>query len=528
MVIVVFLPFFWDGSGMSFAQTKLVADTSFFYTYGGSNFDEARDIKETPDKGYILAGTTSSFGQGATSVYMIKMDSSGNHTWSGVQGGAENDHAYAVELTYDGGFFVAGYSNSFYSGNSFDYSAYFFKTDANGNLLWQKFIDNGSNSFIYGACSVPADSGFILCGQTYATSFGTADAYLIRVDKNGNTIWTNHYGDSLDEVFNSVCLINNKIYAVGSNGSHAGADSTADGWLMKLDAAGNKLQDTFITYGAKQQETLNGITPYNSNLFTVCGANTHIDSNATTPLLAKYDTSLVINQDITANNGLGNHSPGWFVEFNKVINISYGNICAVGSADGGVGGIDMFYMGFSSGGWFFNNFLHHSGGINNDYGYNGIYSSRGRVLFVGSAYDFGNSPNYCSNPNMGLEDVFLVRFNSDSINNGAISSTPQTNCFADTLYFSQASIKNYTTNSNVKLFPNPNNGLFNLSINQFGNEKTNRIEIYNMIGECVHRQIATSPNCQIDVSNLSNGTYIIKIQDENEQTLSVLKFIISR
>ncbi|HEX7414254.1 MAG TPA: alpha/beta hydrolase-fold protein [Bacteroidia bacterium] len=59
------------------------------------------------------------------------------------------------------------------------------------------------------------------------------------------------------------------------------------------------------------------------------------------------------------------------------------------------------------------------------------------------------------------------------------------------------------------IFPNPNRGLFNLTISQFDNGKTNNVEIYNTIGEYVHRQIATSANCQIDLSSLSEGVYNI-------------------
>ncbi|MHB8402181.1 MAG: T9SS type A sorting domain-containing protein [Bacteroidia bacterium] len=63
-------------------------------------------------------------------------------------------------------------------------------------------------------------------------------------------------------------------------------------------------------------------------------------------------------------------------------------------------------------------------------------------------------------------------------------------------------------NDEVNIFPNPNNGVFNLTNSQFDNEKTNNVEIYNTIGECVHRQIATSANCQIDVSGLAKGVYL--------------------
>ena len=511
---------------------KMPADTEFFYTYGGVNFDEGRDIKETRDKGYILVGTTSSFGQGNTSVYIIKTDSLGNHKWSSVQGGTQNDWGYFIDTTYDGGFFAAGYSNSFSS--DYYYGAYYLKTDANGNLLWQKFIDNGANSFIYGACHMP-DSGYVLCGQTYATTAGTADAYLIRVDKNGNTLWTNHYGDSLDEVFNSVCIINNKIYAVGSSGSHAGADSLADGWIMKLDMNGNKLQDAFVSYGGHQQETLNGITPYNANQFHVCGGNIHIDSNATTGIIIRYDTSLSIIENMTTLNVLGSSyftAPGAYISFNKIVNISYGSITVIGAAKGGLGGTNMFFMGFSSGGWLLYDgagaaYIHHSGGINNDYGYSGIYTSAGRVIGVGSAYNIGETPNYCSNPKTGLEDVFLVRFNSDSIYNNYISTT-QTNCFADTLFLWQASIKNYTSNFKASLFPNPASANATLAITSANNEQYNA-KVFSVLGTEVNSfKVNSNQSNPLDLSLLSEGAYFLKVQDTNEQTISVLKFIITR
>jgi hypothetical protein len=522
ILFVVFLPFLW-GEGRGLAQTKMPADTEFFYTYGGTNFDEGRDIKETHDKGYIIVGTTSSFGQGNTSVYMIKTDSLGNHKWSCTQGGAQNDHGYAVDTTYDGGFFVAGYSNSFYNGNSFDYSAYYFKTDANGNLLWQKFVDNGAYSFIYGACAMP-DSGFVMCGQTYATTDGNADAYLIRVDKNGDTLWTKHYGGPLDEVFNSVCVIKNRIYAVGSNASYPGADSIADGWLVKLDTGGNMLQNTYITYGGHQQETLNGITPYNDSLFTVCGADTHIDSNATTPIVIKYDTSLSINQDIAVQNVFNYVASARYTVLNKIVNISHGSFYIIGTNLGGFGDDGMLFIGFSSGGWFISDSNPTIGGTQNDYGYSGIYTTGGKVIGVGGTL---STQDFCTNTNLGLEDVYLVRFDTDSILKDSIHTT-EYNCFADTLFLWQAAIKNYSSNNTVKLFPNPASGNINLFITAANNEQYTA-NVFSVLGEEVMSlKVNANTATSMDVSDLSNGTYMIKIQDGNQQNISVLKFIISR
>ena len=81
-------------------------------------------------------------------------------------------------------------------------------------------------------------------------------------------------------------------------------------------------------------------------------------------------------------------------------------------------------------------------------------------------------------------------------------------------------------NTNISIYPNPSNGVFNLSISQFDNLKTHSIEVYNTIGDCVHRQIAASANCQIDLSDLAEGAYNILIQ--NSQFTSNKKVVIVR
>jgi sugar lactone lactonase YvrE len=92
---------------------------------------------------------------------------------------------------------------------------------------------------------------------------------------------------------------------------------------------------------------------------------------------------------------------------------------------------------------------------------------------------------------------------------------------------SAAGIEQFANNNEqVSIYPNPSNGLFNLSISQFDNSTTNRIEIHNLMGECVYRQIATSVNCQIDVSDLSEGVYNISI--ENSQFTNNKRLVITK
>src|SRR4030095_3353145 len=120
--------------GLLFFSTTW-AQIKFQRTYGGSGHDEGRSVKQTWDGGYIIAGTTSSFGAGATDVYLLKVDSLGNFQWQKTFGGNNIDRGYSLDITSDSGFVICGYTNSFGSGG---YDAYVIRTDQNGDTLWTK------------------------------------------------------------------------------------------------------------------------------------------------------------------------------------------------------------------------------------------------------------------------------------------------------------------------------------------------------------------------------------------------------
>ena len=88
-------------------------DTVWTKTFGGSENEEGRDIKETYDGGYIIAGWTESFASGGSDVYLVKTDVNGNEEWTSVYGLAYNEYAGAVHQTSDSGYIIAGRFNSF-------------------------------------------------------------------------------------------------------------------------------------------------------------------------------------------------------------------------------------------------------------------------------------------------------------------------------------------------------------------------------------------------------------------------------
>ncbi len=114
--------------------------------YGGTDWDEARSVQQTSDGGYIVAGYTRSFGAGGGDLFLIKTDANGNVQWAKTYGGGSYDHAFSVRQTSNGGYIVAGQTNSFGAGSS---DIFLIKTDANGNISSSCGIVQDVNPTVY-------------------------------------------------------------------------------------------------------------------------------------------------------------------------------------------------------------------------------------------------------------------------------------------------------------------------------------------------------------------------------------------
>ena len=205
------------------------------WTYGGSYGDRSSTVQQTTDGGYIISGTTNSFGNGDWNVYLIKTDGSGNELWNKTFGGTSLDFGLYVQQTTDGGYIVTGLTNSSTCFGNGD--VLLIKTDVNGDLLWTKtFEANIGNSV-----KQTTDGGYIICGSTDYVGNGGSDVYLIKTNINGDSLWTKTFGGTGGDSGTSVQQTTDGGYIITGFTDYDNCGSYSNVYLIKTDANGNSL-----------------------------------------------------------------------------------------------------------------------------------------------------------------------------------------------------------------------------------------------------------------------------------------------
>jgi hypothetical protein len=174
-------------------KTDVSGNLQWNKTYGGASYDYACSMVQTADGGYALAGYTSSFGAGLGDYYLVKTDASGNLQWNKTYGGTNYDYAESVVQTVDGGFALAGYTSSF---SAEGYDSYLVKTDATGNMQWNKTYGGTSNDYAHSVVQT-ADSGYTIAGYTYSFGAGYDDFYLVKTNVENGLCWSSSTPDSI-------------------------------------------------------------------------------------------------------------------------------------------------------------------------------------------------------------------------------------------------------------------------------------------------------------------------------------------
>jgi uncharacterized delta-60 repeat protein len=166
---------------------------------GGAGYDYGHSCQQTSDGGYVVAGHTDSYTNGGHDFLVYKLDAGGNKQWRRNYGGIENDRAYSIRQTADGGYVVAGYTYSYTHGSG-DRDVLIYKLDAGGNKLWRKNL-GGTENDVCESIRQTADGGYILAGnsKSYAYDSGDRDFLIYKLDADGNKQWRKNLGGADEE-----------------------------------------------------------------------------------------------------------------------------------------------------------------------------------------------------------------------------------------------------------------------------------------------------------------------------------------
>ncbi|HZE86514.1 MAG TPA: gliding motility-associated C-terminal domain-containing protein [Puia sp.] len=247
---------------------------------GGTYNEVNADIHQTPDGGYIIAGSEASVdcgfsgNHGGLDIWLIKLKANGDLEWQKFLGGSQNEYAWSLSPAADGGYFIGGYTNSPDGGdvtghhgtvNTFDW--WVIKVDASGNLVWQKTIGGSLDDQCFSVKATP-DGGCIAVGNTASSDGdivgyhgGVFDYLVVKFSSTGAVQWQKTLGGSQSEQAWSVQLTTDGGYIIAGvsnsndgdvSGNHQPIGAASDFWVVKLGSGGNLVWQK--CYGGKFNE----------------------------------------------------------------------------------------------------------------------------------------------------------------------------------------------------------------------------------------------------------------------------------
>ena len=237
----------------AFAQPP---DSLWSRIYGGTGDNEqCYAMQQTSDGGYMLAGRTNSFGAGGTDFWLVKTNENGDSLWSHTYGGSDNESVYAAQQTFDGGYMLAGYTKSF--GGS-DQDFWLVKTDEDGDSLWSHIYGGGSDDFCWSVVQT-FDSGYALAGLTnsYEIPGHLRDFWLLKTDADGDSLWSNTYGTT---AYHAECHCVQQTSDTGyilAGSIEYFSEGNKNFWLVKTNSTGTQQWEK--SFGGSSDEVCNTV-----------------------------------------------------------------------------------------------------------------------------------------------------------------------------------------------------------------------------------------------------------------------------
>ena len=202
-------------------------------TIGHEGDERARFLVNTEDDGLLLLGWTNSIGEGEVDYWLVKTDYNGNPQWNKTYGGEMGDRGIVIKKTNDSGYILGGSSSSFGAGNS---DIWLVRIDGQGNEIWNKTYGGLEGESIR-SLLITNDGGYVIAGYTYSFGAGDRDGWFLEIDPTGTVLWNQTYGGIGRELIQSLQKNEQGGYLLaGFSSSTIEADT--DIMLIKSDSLG--------------------------------------------------------------------------------------------------------------------------------------------------------------------------------------------------------------------------------------------------------------------------------------------------
>lgn len=456
------------------------APASFVTAFGGLNDDIGYGVKETYDRQYIVIGSTTSYGMGASDAYLALIDSMGQKVWQKTFGGLSSDVGKSILINpSDSGFIFTGYTNSYGSGG---YDIYCVRTDKSGTLIWQSTF--GGMDWDFGNDIIfSSDGDIMVCGSTFSSTHGNRDGIVIKLDGNsGNVVWSKIFGGQEEDEFVSIMQTSDGYYSIAGNTKSYG-DLNGNFWLFKINLLGDSVTSKSLGNTTRAEKCYD-LTEDNNNRIVFCGA---LDTSF-------YNTgknvSFLMRTDLNGNYIDEKTLPNANINDDKlfsIVNISKDNRYFFSRKVGhGALGIDaqpyildynFIYIGTTT-----------YGGFKEDETYDVILTKDNGYVMVGMT----NSYSFSS-------DVYLIKLDSALLNSPVIIGIDEYNG-------KDKKTHGYYFNNEV-YFENVNNELLNF-------------QLFNSSGKLIQEGATKEDHIKI-TGDLANDIYIVRIIENG----FLLKFI---
>ncbi|MBI2272117.1 MAG: T9SS type A sorting domain-containing protein [Bacteroidetes bacterium] len=492
-------------------------------SFGGTGSDIANSVKQTKDGGYIVAGaTTSSDGDvigfhGSVDYWIIKTDASGNVQWQKCLGGSRPEGAQAIQQTTDGGYIVAGATESVNGDvtgrtDSLQFDCWIVKLDSLGNIQWQKSYGGTKSESAY-AIQQTIDGGYVFAGNTNSNDGdvsgnhigGKNDYWVVKINSIGGIQWQKCLGGTnTDDAF-SIQPTTDKGFIVAGRATsndgdvtgHQGSTFSHNYWVVKLDSSGaiqwqKSLGGTNGTSEAwSVQQTINGE-------YVVAGVTTSIDG------------------DVSCNFGAVGSSVCWLIKLSSAGTVQWKQCY------GGGGGAIAYSVTLNKGGGFFiSGFAGANGGdITGNHGGSDYWilklDSIGTIVWK-QCYGGTNNEGVLGYP-VVLEptnDEGCIVAGSSQSNDGDVTGNHGDYDYWIVKLASTTGVEMMTGNNlELKAYPNPNNGNFIIETNS---QKEQLLRIFDVTGQLVLTEAIQSGKTIINASSLAHGVYNASISNDEQK-----------